>query len=380
VRVGILGAGQLAQMLTEAGTRLGMSHVLLAPEHDACAASCGVFVHGDYDDPHALSRFSEHADVATFEFENVPTHAVEWLEDRIPVRPSAEVLRIAQDRLREKETFRRLGIPVPRFEAINTLLELQHHAEAVGLPAVLKTRTLGYDGKGQAIVRDTRAESLQRAWRAIGGTPAILEELVPFDRELSVIGTQSPDGEQVFYSLNENVHREGILRLTMARATDPQREIAEEYARRLLVEFGYVGTLALELFEVEGGLLANEMAPRVHNSGHWTIEGAETSQFENHMRAVCGLPLGGTLQHRAAAMVNLIGTLPAVHDVLAIPDAHLHVYGKAERPGRKVGHITLIDHANNSVEFNTRVARALELAGEDAAAYALTLRESQRGA
>lgn len=364
MRLGILGAGQLALMLADASARLGVTPVFLSPDPDACAAPRGVFVPGRYDDPDTLARFAKRVDVVTFEFENVPVEAVAWLEERRPVRPSSRALAVAQDRLLEKRCFTRLGIPVPRFEAVDSHADLIRSAETVGLPAVLKTRTLGYDGKGQVVLRHARPDALEDAWRAIGGAPAILEELVPFDRELSVIGVQSLSGEQMFYPLNENVHRDGILRLTMARADHPLRGTAEEYARRLLQEFGYAGVLTLELFEVDGRLLANEMAPRVHNSGHWTIEGAETSQFENHVRAVCGLPLGHTGQKHAAAMVNLVGTLPDTGSVRQIPHAHLHAYGKEERPGRKVGHVTLIDDAGEATGFLGRVTRALQLAGE----------------
>ncbi len=371
MRVGLLGAGQLAGMLADAGIALGMTHTLLSPVPDSCAAPRGDFVCGDFDDVQALARLTDGVDVVTYEFENVPLAAVEWCADRVPVRPSAAALRVAQDRLSEKRFFQHLGIPVPAYTAVNSLDELHQAVNRHGVPAVLKTRTFGYDGKGQVVVRDTAPQSLSVAWDTIGRVPAILEELVSFQRELSVIAVRAIDGSQAFYPLNENWHREGILRLTVGRAGDPRQGLAEEYARRLLADLDYVGTLALELFEVNGRLLANELAPRVHNSGHWTIEGATTSQFENHMRAICGLPLGPTGQPRPAAMVNLVGSVPDREFVRRIPGAVLHAYGKSESPGRKVGHITLVGDEDEQDRFMARIACALRHAGEAGIADAI---------
>ncbi len=371
MRVGLLGAGQLAGMLADAGIALGMKHTFLSPDPDSCAAPRGDFVCGDFDDVRALTRFTDGVDVVTYEFENVPVAAAEWCADRIPVRPPVAALRVAQDRLAEKQSFQRLDIPVPAYAAVNSLDELHRAVGRHGVPAVLKTRTLGYDGKGQVVLRDTTADSLSHAWDAIGRVPAILEEFVPFERELSVVAVRALDGAEVFYPLNQNWHREGILRLTVGRAGDPRQDLAEEYARRLLADLDYVGTLTLELFEVSGRLLANELAPRVHNSGHWTIEGATTSQFENHMRAICGLPLGPTGQPRPAAMVNLVGSVPDRELVRRIPGAVLHAYGKSESPGRKVGHITLTGEEDEQDRFMSRVARALRHAGEAGIADAI---------
>ncbi len=371
MRVGLLGAGQLAGMLADAGAALGMKHTFLSPDPDSCAASRGDFVCGAFDDVQTLTRFTEGVDVVTYEFENVPLAAAEWCADRVPVRPPVAALRVAQDRLAEKRAFQRLDIPVPAYAAVDSLDELREAVDRHGVPAVLKTRTLGYDGRGQVVLRDPAPDSLSEAWDAIGRAPAILEEFVCFNRELSVVAVRAVDGSEAFYPLNQNWHREGILRLTVGVTGDPLRDLAEEYARRLLADLDYVGTLTLELFDVAGRLLANEFAPRVHNSGHWTIEGAATSQFENHMRAISGSPLGPTGRPRPAAMVNLIGSLPDSELVRQIPGATLHAYGKSGRPGRKVGHITLVGEENERERFMSRVACALRYAGEAAIADAV---------
>ncbi len=337
--VGIVGGGQLARMLALAGLPLGERFVFLDPAPDACAAALGVHLRGAYDDHERLAELAGCADVVTYEFENVPAPAIEFLDSRVEVFPPATALAIARDRWREKSLFRELGIPTPPFATVDSRADLEAAVSAIGLPAVLKSRTLGYDGKGQAVLRVPR--DLDDAWSRLGGVPLILEGFVAFEREVSVLGVRSRTGETVFYPLVENVHRDGILRTSRCRSGDPLSGLAEAYASRLLDHLGYVGVLALELFHAGDQLLANEMAPRVHNSGHWTIEGAQTSQFENHLRAVLGLPLGSTAAVGESAMVNLIGELPSMVDVLALPGAHLHLYGKAPRPGRKIGHVTL---------------------------------------
>jgi 5-(carboxyamino)imidazole ribonucleotide synthase len=256
------------------------------------------------------------------------------------VYPPPAALEAAQDRLVEKRFFRGLGVPTPPFEPVESLDRLLRAVEKVGLPAVLKTRRLGYDGKGQRVLR--RADDLLPAWEALGGVPLILEGFVPYERELSVIAARSRRGEIRVYPLAENHHGEGILRISIAPAPGLEPTLArraEEYAAAALERLDYVGVLAIELFQAGGRLLVNEMAPRVHNSGHWTIEGAATSQFENHLRAVSGFPLGETNVLGHAAMVNLIGTLPAIDSLLAVPGARVHLYGKAPAPGRKLGHI-----------------------------------------
>jgi len=360
--VGVLGGGQLARMLAQAGKSLGLSFVFLSPEPDACAATLGEHLCADYEDETALANLAERSDVVTYEFENVPIQAVRSLSTRGPVHPSAEVLAVARDRMHEKDYFRALKIPTPEYAAVDSFDELQQAVAKIGLPAVLKTRTQGYDGKGQAVLRSP--QDLAEVWTAWGNAPAIVEALIPFERELSIIAVRSSVGETAFYPLSENHHREGVLRLSLSRSGEAMQSLAESYIQRLLDDLGYVGVLALELFQAGDKLLANEIAPRVHNSGHWTIEGADTSQFENHLRAILGMPLGATSVRSPAAMVNLIGTLPDQDELLAVQGAVPHFYGKAERPGRKVGHVTLTSANCSPDEFDQRVSRLLTLANE----------------
>jgi 5-(carboxyamino)imidazole ribonucleotide synthase len=339
--VAIVGGGQLGRMLALAGYPLGMRFRVLDPSPDAPAAQVADLVVGAYDDPEALARLAEGADVVTYEFENVPAAAARRLEDLAPVFPSPRSLEVAQDRLKEKELFVDVGLTVPPFAAVDAEDDLRHALEVTGLPAVVKTRRLGYDGKGQALIREPG--DVPGAWAAVGGAPSIVEAFVDFRRELSIVAVRGSDGATAFYPLVENVHRDGILRVSRAPASvgaEVQLE-AQHRASRVLERLGHVGVLAIELFETRDGLFGNEMAPRVHNSGHWTIEGAETSQFENHLRAVTGLPLGPTTPIGHTAMVNLIGAVPDTSAVAAIPGAHLHLYGKEPRPGRKVGHVTV---------------------------------------
>lgn len=340
--IGILGGGQLGRMLALAGYPLGLSFRFLDPSPEACAGQVGALVVGEFLDEGALLRFAEGLALVTYEFENVPVEAVRFLEGRLPVYPPPEALAVAQDRLREKAFFQGLGVPTPPFHPVDGLEDLEEGLKRVGLPALLKTRRGGYDGKGQALVR--KEEEALEALKALGGRGLILEGFVPFHREVSLLAVRGRAGEVAFYPLVENRHREGILRLSLAPApgaSEALQKKAEAYALRALEALGYVGVLALEFFQVGEELLFNEMAPRVHNSGHWTIEGAETSQFQNHLRAILGLPLGSTAARGYSAMVNLIGFRPDFAEVLKVEGAHLHWYGKAVRPGRKVGHITL---------------------------------------
>lgn len=360
MRVGILGGGQLARMLALAGYPLGQEFSVLDPGSDVCSAAVADQLQGDYVDQKLLAQLAEEADVVTYEFENVPAAAVEFLAGKVPVYPPQLALATAQDRLREKTLFRELGIATPAFVAVNSLEELQQAMEQVGWPAVVKTRSEGYDGKGQAVLR--KPEDLAPAWQDLVGVPAIVEAFVPFEREISIIAVRSTSGEMVCYPLTENTHRDGILRLSIARPGDAMQARAVEYAERLMDKLDYVGVLALELFQAGDSLLANEFAPRVHNSGHWTQDGAVTCQFENHLRAIAGLPLGATDTVGHAAMVNLIGDIPASEAVLVNAHAHLHLYGKAERPGRKVGHINLC--AQNEQQMEAELKLLLELAGE----------------
>lgn len=343
--VGILGAGQLARMMAVAGVPLGLRFALLDPAADACAGQVAPLRVGDYADRAALSAFADAVDVATFDFENVPADSAAALAEQVPVFPSPDALAVAQDRLAEKTLFRELGIPVPAFAAIDTRADLDAALAQVGTPCILKTRRLGYDGKGQ--FRIVSAADADAAWAALGAQAAsvglIAEAFVPFQREVSVVAVRGRDGEFRTWPLTENWHVHGVLSASLAPA---QADVALEqaavaHARALAERLQYVGVFALELFCRDGELLANEMAPRVHNSGHWTIEGAETSQFENHLRAVLGLPLGSTRMCGHACMLNWIGAMPDAAPVLAQPGGHWHDYGKQPREGRKVGHATL---------------------------------------
>jgi 5-(carboxyamino)imidazole ribonucleotide synthase len=284
----------------------------------------------------------------------------------VKVFPPLNALATAQDRLLEKRLFRELEIPTPAFASIDSLDDLKSVASHVGLPAVLKTRRMGYDGKGQKVIRDQ--SSLESAWESLRGAPLIVEQFVPFQHELSVIGVRDGAGREVFYPPVENVHRQGVLRKSTSPAPSVTPETAAlgiEYCRRLMDRLEYVGVVALELFAVDGALLANEMAPRVHNSGHWTIEGAETSQFENHLRAVLSLPLGVTTPRGKSVMFNILGHIPSLESVVAIEGAHLHLYGKAPSERRKLGHATLVAQTPGGLERGTRqLAAALGLSPE----------------
>jgi 5-(carboxyamino)imidazole ribonucleotide synthase len=340
MKIGILGAGQLGRMLALAGYPLDFDFVFFDPATEACAAPLGEHIHAEYSDERALAEFCVSVDVATYEFENVPAHTAEFVASRIPLLPAAKALTAGQDRLSEKQMFDKLGVPVPRYMPVATREALDFAVRATGLPAVLKTRRMGYDGKGQAVLR--KPEDLDAAWDRIGGQPLILEAFVPFEREISCIAVRGKDGSMAFYNVVENVHRDGILRTATPRANDPLQDEAEDYARRIAEHLDYVGVMAFEFFVAGGRLLANEIAPRVHNSGHWTIEGAVCSQFENHLRAIAGLPLGSTALRAPCVMVNFIGDVPGNAEMAAIPDLHIHHYGKTPKPQRKVGHATLL--------------------------------------
>ena len=339
MKIGVIGGGQLGRMLSLAGTPLGMNFAFLDPAPDACAQALGEHIRADYSDQDHLRQLADEVDLVTFEFESVPAETVAFLSQFVPVYPSAEALRIARDRWFEKSMFKALGIPTPEFADIQSQADLDAAVAAIGLPAVMKTRTLGYDGKGQKVLR--KAEDVTGAFAELGSVPCILEGFVPFTGEVSLVAVRARDGETRFYPLVHNTHENGILRLSVASTEHPLQALAENYVGRVLDKLEYVGVMAFEFFEVDGGLKANEIAPRVHNSGHWTIEGSECSQFENHVRAIAGLPLGSTAKVGESAMLNFIGEVPPVADVLNIADCHLHHYGKAFKAGRKVGHVTL---------------------------------------
>jgi 5-(carboxyamino)imidazole ribonucleotide synthase len=344
--IGVVGGGQLGRMLALAGYPLGLRFRFLDPAVGSPVSPLAEQIVGDYHDHDALARFAADLDVVTYEFENVPVASAHTLVQSAPVYPPPAALEIGQDRLSEKQFFDGLGIPTAPYAPVATGEELEAAIAVIGLPAILKTRRFGYDGKGQWLLR-TDAD-VNHVWETLGAIqpipPLILEGFVPFERELSLLSVRGRDGATVFYPLVENHHREGILRLSLAPApglTAELQSLAEGHARRAMEALDYVGVLAIEFFVRNGVLIANEMAPRVHNSGHWTIEGAVSSQFENHLRAVAGLPLGSTVCVGHSAMVNLIGVLPDLDNLLAFEGAHLHLYGKSERPGRKLGHVTL---------------------------------------
>jgi 5-(carboxyamino)imidazole ribonucleotide synthase len=340
--IGILGGGQLGYMLALAGYPLGLRFRFLDPSPEAPVGRIAPRVTGDFSDRGALEKFTHGLEVVTYEFENVPYDAVQYVAKKVAVYPAPGALETAQDRLKEKQLFDKLGIPTTEYLSVPTPYDLDAALKKMALPVVVKTRRMGYDGKGQWILRTV--EEAKAAKEAVPKLPLIVEKFVPFTRELSVLAVRGRAGEVAFYPLVENHHRNGILRLSLAPAPAVAAKIqqaAEDAARKVLEALNYVGVLAIEFFEHEGELLANEMAPRVHNSGHWTIEGAVTSQFENHLRAINGWPLGATTAIGASAMINLIGELPDAKQVLAIPSAHLHLYGKEPREGRKLGHVTV---------------------------------------
>jgi 5-(carboxyamino)imidazole ribonucleotide synthase len=362
--VGILGGGQLARMLALSGAPLGLRFLVMDSVADACAGQFAPMVVGDYRDEGALAEFASRVDVATFDFENVPSESAQWLSERVPVFPSPRALATAQDRLAEKTLFSELGIPVPPFAPIASREDLDAAIARIGAPAILKTRRLGYDGKGQFRIRSR--DDADAAWAALGAQSTtvglILEGFVAFQRELSVVAMRGRDGEFLAWPLTENWHVDGVLSASLAPASVPAalEATAYDYARSIATALDYVGVFALELFCRDGALLANELAPRVHNSGHWTIEGAETSQFQNHLRAVLGLPAGSTRALGHACMLNWIGAMPDATAVLREAGGHWHDYGKAPRAGRKVGHATLrADTPGALRDALARVGRAL---------------------
>ncbi len=356
--IGIIGAGQLGRMLAMAGYPLGEKFRLLDPSADAPAGQLADIIVGAYDDPEALSRLAAGCSVVTYEFENVPVVAAEQLQHSVPVYPPPAALRASQDRVEEKTFLNNNTIKTAPWAAVNSRAELEAAIQKIGVPGVLKTRRMGYDGKGQAVIRDT--SSADKAWELLGAQPLIYEGFVAFERELSCLAVRNKSGAFACYPLAENWHHDGILRLSIAPA--PQlspalQQQAQANAERIMSALNYVGVLAVEYFQVGNELIANEMAPRVHNSGHWSIEGAECSQFENHIRAITNLPLGSTVINGVTAMLNIIGDFPNMKKLLEIPGVHFHHYGKAPRAGRKIGHITVVAPDNQALADKIKTIR-----------------------
>jgi 5-(carboxyamino)imidazole ribonucleotide synthase len=348
-RIGVLGAGQLALMLAQAGAGLGVE-VVCAGQPGDCAGQVATLVTVNLEDAEEVAAFAAQVDLVTIESENIDAAVLQGLN----LYPNARAVGIAQDRLVEKRFFAECGIGTAPFAAVGSLSEFEAAMDATGLPAILKTRRMGYDGKGQIRLR-ARDEAVA-AWEEIGGVPCILEGMVAFEAEVSLIAARGRGGEIVFYPLIRNHHREGILRTSIAPYVDAKLQAeAEGYMTTLLERMEYVGVLAVEFFVVNGGLLANEMAPRVHNSGHWTIEGAETSQFENHLRAIAGMDLGSTVSG-PTVMLNCIGFMPPVEETVRFAGLARHDYGKEPRAGRKVGHLTFAADDEAIEEWQRRLA------------------------
>ena len=341
MRIGIIGAGQLGQMLGIAARDLDIECRFLDPAPAPPAASVGPVISRPFDDADALATLADDCDIVTYEFENVPVEALLQIEGRVTVNPPPEALRISQDRLAEKNLFDSLEIPLAQYRAIDSLAILEDASSSIGLPLLVKTRRGGYDGKGQFLIQ--KENDIGKAWQQLGAHALIAEQWIAFDYEVSVIGVRNADGHIAIYPLTRNEHFAGILRRSRAPIDAPQLvKLADHYITKLLNHLNYVGVLALELFVTGERLLANEFAPRVHNSGHWTIEGSATSQFANHLHAISGQRLGPTNCRGHSGMLNLIGSVPEAARRIRDPHCRLHDYEKAARPGRKVGHITVV--------------------------------------
>jgi len=351
VKVGVLGAGQLARMLALAAHPLGLKVAAYDPALESCATAVCAVTRAAFEDAVQLQAFCAAHDVVTFDFENVPVAALAVLNNQSALRPNLQALEAAQDRISEKQLFERLGIPTPRYFEISTVAQLRSAIVQLNGCGILKTRRLGYDGRGQVRIEPSSDAAL--AFSSIACAPAILEQFVPFSYEVSQIAVRAISGEIRFYPLIANVHRAGVLHLSCSPwASTKLSGQAQAHVAKLLLELDYVGVLAVEFFVVEGELVANEMAPRVHNSGHLTIEGNVTSQFENHLRAIADLPLGSTDARGMSCMLNFLGEMPDPRAFLSGSGAHWHDYGKTARSGRKVGHVTIC--ASNKTELLER--------------------------
>ncbi|MFC3851523.1 5-(carboxyamino)imidazole ribonucleotide synthase [Salinispirillum marinum] len=337
--LGIVGAGQLGRMMALAAAPLNIRCLFLDPASDACASAYGEHIVAPYDDVEAALTLAAQADAATFEFENVPPTTLAAIAAEIPAYPTAAALATSRDRWVEKSLFQRLNIPIPAIAKIDSQADLDQAVVNIGLPAVVKTRTMGYDGKGQKVLR-TPADTAG-TFAELGSVPLIMEGFVDFDEEVSCVAVRAVDGDMRYYDLVLNEHQSGILYRSQPLAAHLLQAQAQDYVQRVMAELDYVGVMAFEFFRKGEQLMANEIAPRVHNSGHWTIEGATTSQFENHVRAVCGLPLGDTQTRGHVVMLNVFGAHPDVTALWRLPGVHWHDYDKTDRPGRKLGHVTI---------------------------------------
>ncbi len=362
--IGVMGGGQLGRMFAIAARRMGYRVVIFTPEENSPAGQLADLTRiADYTNEAAVRRFIADVDLVTFEFENIPVETVQWCADERDVRPAGSILHIAQNRLREKNFLSSAGVPVAPFRAVRSALELESAIEEIGRPAILKTAAFGYDGKGQQTI--SARDDFNEIWSASSADELVLEGHIDFEKELSVIVARTADGEMAVFPVCENVHRNHILDVTVvpARVEPRVEQRAAELARSIAARLDLVGLLAVEMFLTgDGNLLVNELAPRPHNSGHWTIEGCATSQFEQHVRAVCGMPLGATEILRPAAMANLLGDVwqdgePDWAAAMKPAGVHLHLYGKHEpRPRRKMGHITAL--AGTAEEAIARVTAA----------------------
>lgn len=344
MRIGILGAGQLGRMLALAGAPLGHSFVFFDQSPGEATNGLGRTIVGSFTDEKALAGFAAECDVITYEFENVPCQTARFLASKLPVYPPPRALEVSQDRVVEKEFLQSLGIPTPRFASASSEAELVTACQTIGTPCIVKTRRFGYDGKGQARMADLSASGA--VWKALGGSPLIVEEMIPFSRELSVITVRDTAGAIATYPLAYNEHVDGILHRTELPAPNLHPTLqaqADDIAAKIVTALNYVGVLTVELFDVNGTLIVNEMAPRVHNSGHITIDSTHTSQFENHIRAISQLPLGSVVPKERGVMLNLVGGIPSSEALSTLQFAKVHLYGKSPRTGRKVGHINLLN-------------------------------------
>lgn len=364
--VGIIGGGQLAQMLAQSVVPMGIKCTVLDPDPDCCARSVCDHIQASYDDEDALKKLAQSTSVVTYEFENVPASAASLIRQYSKIHPNPAALSFAQDRHLERQMFADMNINIPQYEPIRDVDDLVAALSELGTPSILKARTLGYDGKGQVLI--SSIDNAEDAFNTLGKVPMILDKFIEFTREISIIATRSLKGDIVYYPLSENIHRGGILRLSKAPARDVSDALikqARRAARKVLERFDYVGTLAVEFFQIGSGadatLLANEIAPRVHNTGHWTQDGCKTSQFENHMRAVLGMSLGSTDPIGSSAMVNLIGDEPRPGALDAMPQAKVHLYGKEPRHGRKIGHINL--NAPTDAELDAQLEHFTRIVG-----------------